>query len=291
MAGRNPTPETIAAIRHEFGLDRPLPVQYVLVMKHLRRHARPRVVHQPRRRGRARDRARRRPVTLSLDHRRGGASGWSRASIIGVAAAVLRGTLWDPLLMALALLGISIPVFWLGQVANLVTQDRWHDTFLFSLGAAARLHAAHRGPGDVVQAPRDPVDHARAALHRASTPASCARRWSRRRARTSCAPRARRASPSGACSCRHQLRISMITFVSLFGLDFGALVGGGALLTEVVFGLPGVGRLTYHVARRPRPAGDHGHRPLRRVLHRDRQRARRHPLRAAGPAHPRAGDG
>jgi peptide/nickel transport system permease protein len=44
---------------------------------------------------------------------------------------------------------------------------------------------------------------------------------------------------------RHVLRNSMITFVSLFGLDFGALVAGGALLTEVVFGLPGVGKLTY----------------------------------------------
>lgn len=37
----------------------------------------------------------------------------------------------------------------------------------------------------------------------------------------------------------------MVTFVSLFGMDFAQLVGGGALLTEVVFGLPGVGRLTY----------------------------------------------
>jgi peptide/nickel transport system permease protein len=44
---------------------------------------------------------------------------------------------------------------------------------------------------------------------------------------------------------RHTLRTSMITFVSLFGLDFGVLVGGGALLVEVVFGLPGVGLLTY----------------------------------------------
>ena len=42
---------------------------------------------------------------------------------------------------------------------------------------------------------------------------------------------------------RHMLRTSLITFVSLFGLDFGVLVGGGALLTEVVFGLPGVGLL------------------------------------------------
>ncbi len=44
---------------------------------------------------------------------------------------------------------------------------------------------------------------------------------------------------------RHVLRTSMITFVSLFGLDFGALVGGGAVLTEVVFGLQGVGKLTF----------------------------------------------
>jgi peptide/nickel transport system permease protein len=40
------------------------------------------------------------------------------------------------------------------------------------------------------------------------------------------------------------LRCSLIPIVSLFGLDFGALVGGSALLTEVVFGLPGVGKLT-----------------------------------------------
>ncbi len=44
---------------------------------------------------------------------------------------------------------------------------------------------------------------------------------------------------------RHTLRNSMITFVSLFGLDFGVLVGGGALLTEVVFAIHGVGFLTY----------------------------------------------
>ena len=40
---------------------------------------------------------------------------------------------------------------------------------------------------------------------------------------------------------RHALRCSMISIVSLFGLDVGVLVGGAALLTEVVFGLQGVG--------------------------------------------------
>jgi peptide/nickel transport system permease protein len=44
---------------------------------------------------------------------------------------------------------------------------------------------------------------------------------------------------------RHTLRTSMISFVSLFGLDFGALVAGSTLLTEVVFGIHGVGYLTY----------------------------------------------
>jgi peptide/nickel transport system permease protein len=44
---------------------------------------------------------------------------------------------------------------------------------------------------------------------------------------------------------RHALRMSLITLVSMFGLDFGALVGGGALLMEVVSNLPGVGMLTF----------------------------------------------
>src|ERR1700757_5382687 len=35
IAGRNATPETLAAVRHDFGLDRPLPVQYALMMKRL----------------------------------------------------------------------------------------------------------------------------------------------------------------------------------------------------------------------------------------------------------------
>ncbi len=65
-----------------------------------------------------------------------------------------------------------------------------------------------------------------------------------RRTRTSCAPRAPRA-PGAARAFPARAAHSLITFVSLFGLDFGALVAGGALLTEVVFGLPGVGKLTY----------------------------------------------
>jgi peptide/nickel transport system permease protein len=40
---------------------------------------------------------------------------------------------------------------------------------------------------------------------------------------------------------KHVLRLSLIPIVTLFGLDFGMVVGGGAILTETVFNLNGVG--------------------------------------------------
>ena len=85
---------------------------------------------------------------------------------------------------------------------------------------------------------------------------------------------------------RHTLRTSMITFVSLFGLDFGALVAGGVLLTEVVFGIHGVGFLTYQSLTNLDLPDDHGDGRLRRVLHRAREHARRHRLRLARPEDP-----
>jgi len=129
MAGRNPSAATINNIKREFGLDRPLPVRYGLMMKHIfisrdlisyGSHTKviPEILAAA-------------PVTLSLVF--GAAVIWIVFSIlIGVAATVFRGTIIDPLLMILALIGISIPVFWLGEMVNLVTQSRLHGFFLFS---------------------------------------------------------------------------------------------------------------------------------------------------------------
>src|SRR5205823_6814714 len=101
MAGKNPAPETITQIRHQFGLDRPLPVRYGLFMKHLlisrdlvsySTHFRviPQIVDAM-------------PVTFSLVFVP--AVIWVVASILtGVAASVLKGTVFDPLLMVLALI-------------------------------------------------------------------------------------------------------------------------------------------------------------------------------------------
>jgi peptide/nickel transport system permease protein len=242
MAGRNPTPETIAAIRHEFALDRPLPVQYALVMKHLlitrdlQSYTNRGVEVIP-------EIVRATPVTFSLII--GAAVIWVVASIaVGVAAAVLRGTPWDPLLMALALVGIAMPVFWLGQVANLFTQDRWHDTFLFSWVPPLGYTPITEDPWmwfKHLVIPWITLAVAYAGLYARVLRSALVESESQDFVRTA---RAKGISEQRVLG-RHQLRVSIITFVSIFGLDFGALAGGGALLTEVVFGLPGVGRLTY----------------------------------------------
>ena len=70
-------------------------------------------------------------MTLSLVF--GAAVIWVVVSIaMGVVAAVFRGTPIDAGLMIIGLIGISMPVFWLGEVVNLLSQSRLHDTFLFS---------------------------------------------------------------------------------------------------------------------------------------------------------------
>ena len=51
---------------------------------------------------------------------------------MGLIAAVYRGTPVDAGVMVLGLIGISMPVFWLGEMVNLASQSRFHDTFLFS---------------------------------------------------------------------------------------------------------------------------------------------------------------
>ena len=130
IAGRNADQQTLQQVRHDFGLDRPLPVQYAIMMKKLFITPRPDVVRQPRREGRSRRSTHAAPVTLSLVF--GAAVIWVVVAIaMGLAAAVIRGTFVDPLLMILGLIGISMPVFWLGEVVNLITQSRLHDE-LFS---------------------------------------------------------------------------------------------------------------------------------------------------------------
>jgi peptide/nickel transport system permease protein len=242
MAGRNPNPATIKAIKHAYGLDRPLPVQYVILMKKLfisrdltsytnqGELVVPTIVAAT-------------PVTLSLVL--GAAVIWVVVSMVmGIAAAVLRGTVFDPILMVIALIGISMPVFWLGEMANLITQSRYHDTFLFSwvppLGYTSFASDPFMWFKHLV-IPWLVLSALYIGLYARVLRAELLENEHEDYVRTA---RAKGLSERRVL-LRHTLRTSMITFVSLFGLDFGVLVGGGALLAEVVFGLPGVGLLTY----------------------------------------------
>ena len=242
IAGRNASPQALAIVRREFGFDRPIPIQYLRMMEKLfvtrdltsfvNRGERvvPAVAAAA-------------PVTLSLVG--GAAVIWVVVSVAaGTLAAAFRGTAIDRGLMLAGLVGISIPVFWLGEVVNLFTQKSLHHTWAF---------AWVPGLGYTPFA-TDPVMWFRHLFFAWITLAVLYIGIYARVLRSDLLDvlgqdfiRTARAKGLGPVPVmlRHALRTSLVTFVSLFGLDFAQLVGGGALLTEVVFGLPGVGRLTY----------------------------------------------
>jgi peptide/nickel transport system permease protein len=241
IAGRSASPQILAQVSKEFGLNRPLPVRYWLMMYHLfikqdltsyvniGDKVTPQIIAAA-------------PITLSLLF--GAAVIWLVVGIVGgMVAASNRGKFIDPLIMFFGIAAVSVPAYWLGEVVNLFTQDKFHNSIfswvppsgfvsltanpwewalhlLFPWLTLATLYAgiyARVLRGELVNAMNE--DYVRTAR---------AKGLSERR-----------------ILVRHALRCSLISLVSLFGLDFGALIGGAALLTEVVFGLQGVGWLTY----------------------------------------------
>jgi peptide/nickel transport system permease protein len=242
IAGRNPSAQVIAEIRAQFGLDKPLPVQYALMMKRIF-ITRDLVSYSNQGLKVVPEIAAATPATLSLVF--GAAVIWVVVSIaIGVAAALLRGTIFDPLLMVAALIGVSAPVFWVGQVANMITQGSLHDTFLFSWVPPLGYTPLTQNPGLWFKGliiPWITLSILYIGLYGRVLRANIIETQNEDFIRTARA----KGIPERQVLVRHTLRTSMITFVSLFGLDFGALVAGGALLTEVVFGIHGVGFLAY----------------------------------------------
>ena len=242
IAGRNASQETLLQVRHDFGLDRPLPVQYAIMMKKLfitqdltsfqnrGQFVVPQLMEAT-------------PITLSLVI--GGAVLWVIGGIaMGLAAAATRNSLLDRGLMIVGLIGISMPVFWLGEVLNLITQSRFHDTWLFSwvpgLGYKPLLEDPW-GWFKTMLIPWISLAVLYIGLYGRVLRASLIEAGEEDYIRTARS----KGLTEMRVMLRHALRTSLITFVTLFGLDFGALVGGSALLTEVVFGLQGIGKLTY----------------------------------------------
>jgi peptide/nickel transport system permease protein len=243
IAGRNADQATLREVRKDFGLDKPMPVQYGLMMKKLfvsrdltsfvNRGAKvvPQIVEAA-------------PVTFSLVL--GASVIWVMFAVgMGLIAAVFRGTPVDTAVMVVGLIGISMPVFWLGEVVNMLTQSRFHDTFLFSwvpeLGYTP-LTVSPIGWFKSLILPWLTLSVLYIGLYARVLRSSLIEAQEEDYVRTARA----KGLTERRVLFRHALRMSLIAFVSLFGLDFGALVGGGALLTEVVFALHGVGWLTYN---------------------------------------------
>ena len=242
IAGRNPSPQTLAEVRAQFGLNRPLVVQYGLMMKRIF-ITRDLVSYSDQGQLVIPEIFAAAPATLSLVF--GAAVIWIVVAILmGVTAARMRGTVYDPILMVLALIGVSTPVFWLGQVINLITQGNLHKTFVFSWVPPLGYTPFTTSPVQWFEGlvfPWITLSILYIGLYARVLRANLLEVQSEDYIRTA---RAKGLSERRVLT-RHTLRTSMITFVSLFGLDFGALVGGGAILTEVVFGIHGVGFLTW----------------------------------------------
>jgi len=242
IAGRNASQETLAAVRADFGLDKPLPVQYVLMMKRLfvtrdltsfvNRGWKvvPAVIDVA-------------PVTLSLVT--GAAVLWVIGGVvIGLLAAATKGSWLDRGLMILGLIGVSMPVYWLGEVMNLLTQSRFHDSWIFAWVPPLGYKPLSEDPKGwflTLIIPWITLAVLYMGLYGRVLRASLVEAGQEDYIRT--------ARSKGLSETRiliyHAFRTSLITVVTLFGLDFGALVGGAALLTEVVFGIQGIGKLTY----------------------------------------------
>jgi peptide/nickel transport system permease protein len=231
LAGRTSTPETIAAIRHTWGFDRPIYDQYLLTMKNVFTG---KVVSYTQQVNVESQIAKGIPATLSLAI--GAGIIWlAMGVVLGVISAARAGGFTDRALTGVAMIGVSMPVFLLGA--------------LLLYGLAYKLSLFPNG--GYVGLTTDPAQW----LYHMILPwlalsALFIGLYSRvlrsNILDTINADYVRTAKAKGISETRvlvrHVLRNSLIPIVALWGLDFAAVIGGGAILTESVFNLHGVGQ-------------------------------------------------
>jgi peptide/nickel transport system permease protein len=224
--GQRADPEALERLRREYALDRPLPVQYGLWVARLARGNLGESFREQR--PVAEIIAERIPATLRL------ALAATVISIvagmaIGALAAVRPGSPLDHALMAVAVLGISTPVFWLGLMLSLV--------FAVTLGW---LPVSGYGEGDWAHLTLPAV--ALGALH-TGTVARMTRSSLLEVVRQDYIATARaKGLPEWRVLIKHALRNALIPVVTVVGIGLADLLVG-APLTETVFAWPGLGRL------------------------------------------------
>lgn len=224
LAGDTASPEQIQAIRHDLGLDQPLPVQYVTFLDRLAHGRLGRSIRTGRE---ALDEiADRFPYTLELT-----LVAVALATVVGVSvgvwAAVNKDGVVDRVTMALASLGLSIPTFWIAilMIMLFALRLRW----LPVTGAGSWQHLVM---------PAIALSLGSAAIKARITRSSMLEVLEQDYMRTARAKGLRERT----VIVRHALKNALIPIVTLIGLQFGGLLGG-AFIVETIFGWPGIGQL------------------------------------------------
>lgn len=224
MLGESAAPADVAELRTRLGLDRSLYVQYGSFLQGVATGDLGTSLRTNQ------------PVTAAIADRLPATAQLAVAAMsvaalvaipIGIFAAVRAGTAVDHALMTLALVGISIPTFWLGPLLAIVFSVMLGWFPVSGIGTPAHLVL----PALTLGAPLAAV---LARMTRASV-------LEELREPYVLAARARGAS-HGRAILRHAFRNSLIPIVTILGLQIGALLTG-AVITETIFAWPGVGRL------------------------------------------------
>jgi peptide/nickel transport system permease protein len=232
FAGEERDPAALDALRHEYGLDQPLPVQYVVWAQHAIRGDLGRSLRT------------RQPVTQAVLERLpktlelGAAAliiSIGVALVVGTLAALRRNSALDLIATGFTIAGVSLPNFYLGIILILV----------FAL--VFRVFP----PGGYADFATDPLDNLKRLVLPAVTLATASLAINLRQVRSSLLDvltqdylRTARAKGLGerVVILRHAMKNSLIPVVTIFGLQIGALLDG-AIITETIFFWPGVGRL------------------------------------------------
>jgi peptide/nickel transport system permease protein len=175
------------------------------------------------------------PVTLSLAV--GAAILWLLGGVaIGVLSALRRGSIFDRLSMGTALAGVSLPIFFTGQIALLLFAFKWQ-IFPGSGYTNIAVNALQWARGLVL--PWITLAFLYAALYARLTRAGMLETMGEDFIRTARAKGLRERD----VVVRHGLRAALTPILTIFGMDLGLLVGG-AILTETTFSMPGLGQFT-----------------------------------------------
>ena len=241
-AGRQPSPELLATIRHTLGLDKPWYIQYLKYLERLVFHFDFGYSFQNNISVKSQifDRL---PATMALSV--GGALVWLLVGIpVGIISAIKRGTWMDRVAMGSALVAISAPVYWLGLVSlYLFSKDLGKFPLFEGQGAYPTSGNIFTDPGEVIPAlimPWCVLAASFAAIYARFLRGNLLETMSEDYIRTARAKGLRERT----VVFKHGVRSAITPIVTILGLDLGILLGG-AILTETVFNIPGVGRLAF----------------------------------------------